>query len=276
MRIVQSEYAHCAVRMCALCSQSMHCAVRMCALCSQNVRIVQSECARRQSECVRSEYAWCAGTSECDSGQSCFWFSQVAFPQYQFICSPSMLVCPNAAAWLSWLLLLLIRCTILAASLTPWLSYPSLHCPRCCPHSLACQGTSIGCMNATGNGTRMPNLDHCPDERPAGFNPLTMKGAFESNPTGMHHSCSNTHLDSSLFSAYPTKSKSARDRNVNTEKGRDREIEREWEIETQTQTQSLHVCRVWRTSPKHEDTFTSGSFVLDFRDAHRLHFCLSA
>lgn len=55
------------------------------------------------------------GTSECDSGQSCFWFSQ---------------------------------------------------------------GTSIGCMNATGNGTRIPNLDHCPDERSVGFNPLTMEGAL--------------------------------------------------------------------------------------------------
>jgi len=42
------------------------------------------------------------GTSECNSGQSCFWFSQ---------------------------------------------------------------GCSIGCSNCTGNGTRMPNLDHCPHER---------------------------------------------------------------------------------------------------------------
>jgi len=55
------------------------------------------------------------GTSECDSAQSCFWFSQ---------------------------------------------------------------GTSIGCSNATGNGTRIPNLDHCPQERPAGFDPLLMEGAL--------------------------------------------------------------------------------------------------
>jgi len=58
------------------------------------------------------------GTSECKSGQSCFWFSQ---------------------------------------------------------------GTSIGCSNATGNGTRIPNLDHCPEERPEGFVPsdlLKMPGAL--------------------------------------------------------------------------------------------------
>ena len=40
------------------------------------------------------------------------------------------------------------------------------------------QGSSVGCRAATGNGTRMPNLDHCPDERPAGFDPLAMEGAL--------------------------------------------------------------------------------------------------
>jgi len=54
-------------------------------------------------------------TSECSSGQSCFWFSQ---------------------------------------------------------------GCSVGCDACTGNGTRMPNLDHCPANRSAGFDPLTMPGAL--------------------------------------------------------------------------------------------------
>ena len=29
---------------------------------------------------------------------------------------------------------------------------------------------------ATGNGTRLPNLDHCPDEREPGFDPLKIDG----------------------------------------------------------------------------------------------------
>ena len=45
------------------------------------------------------------------------------------------------------------------------------------------QGVSIGCSKADGNGTRLPNLDHCPDERASGFNPLTMDGAL--NPKYM-------------------------------------------------------------------------------------------
>ena len=40
------------------------------------------------------------------------------------------------------------------------------------------QGVSIGCSKADGNGTRLPNLDHCPHERPAGFDPLKMEGAL--------------------------------------------------------------------------------------------------
>ena len=55
------------------------------------------------------------GTSECSSGQSCFWFSQ---------------------------------------------------------------GCSVGCSKCTGNGTRMPNLDHCPEERSAGYDPLKAEGAL--------------------------------------------------------------------------------------------------
>jgi hypothetical protein len=38
---------------------------------------------------------------------------------------------------------------------------------------------SIGCKAADGNGTRLPNLDHCADERPAGFDPLKMPGALD-------------------------------------------------------------------------------------------------
>jgi hypothetical protein len=41
------------------------------------------------------------------------------------------------------------------------------------------QGSSIGCAKATGNGTRLPNLDHCPEERAAGFDPLKMVGALD-------------------------------------------------------------------------------------------------
>jgi len=40
------------------------------------------------------------------------------------------------------------------------------------------QGVSIGCEKADGNGTRIPNLDHCPDERAADFDPLKMDGAL--------------------------------------------------------------------------------------------------
>jgi len=40
------------------------------------------------------------------------------------------------------------------------------------------QGVSVGCSRADGNGTRIPNLDHCPAERAAGFDPLTMEGAL--------------------------------------------------------------------------------------------------
>lgn len=40
------------------------------------------------------------------------------------------------------------------------------------------QGVSVGCSKADGNGTRLPNLDHCAGERAAGFNPLTMEGAL--------------------------------------------------------------------------------------------------
>ena len=52
-----------------------------------------------------------------------------------------------------------------------------------CNNGQACfwfsQGVSVGCKHADGNGTRIPNLDHCPTERAAGFNPLTMKGALD-------------------------------------------------------------------------------------------------
>lgn len=41
------------------------------------------------------------------------------------------------------------------------------------------QGASVGCKSADGNGTRIPNLDHCPLERAASFNPLTMAGALD-------------------------------------------------------------------------------------------------
>lgn len=40
------------------------------------------------------------------------------------------------------------------------------------------QGASVGCTSADGNGTRLPNLDHCPSERAAGFDPLRMTGAL--------------------------------------------------------------------------------------------------
>ena len=40
------------------------------------------------------------------------------------------------------------------------------------------QGVSVGCTRADGNGTRFPNLDHCAEERPPAFNPLTMEGAL--------------------------------------------------------------------------------------------------
>ena len=41
------------------------------------------------------------------------------------------------------------------------------------------QGVSVGCKAADGNGTRLPNLDHCADERAAGFEPLKMPGALD-------------------------------------------------------------------------------------------------
>ena len=41
------------------------------------------------------------------------------------------------------------------------------------------QGVSIGCSAATGNGTRLPNLDHCPSEREPGFDPLKIDGALD-------------------------------------------------------------------------------------------------
>ena len=44
------------------------------------------------------------------------------------------------------------------------------------------QGVSIGCSAADGNGTRLPNLDHCAHERPADFDPkslLKMDGALD-------------------------------------------------------------------------------------------------
>ena len=40
------------------------------------------------------------------------------------------------------------------------------------------QGVSVGCKKADGNGTRIPNLDHCPEERAPGFDPLKMDGAL--------------------------------------------------------------------------------------------------
>ena len=39
-------------------------------------------------------------------------------------------------------------------------------------------GCSVGCSKCTGNGTRMPNLDHCPEERSAGYDPLKAEGAL--------------------------------------------------------------------------------------------------
>eukprot|EP01046_Picozoa_sp_COSAG06_P055831 COSAG06_NODE_10378_length_1692_cov_1.936598_1_plen_72_part_10 len=42
---------------------------------------------------------------------------------------------------------------------------------------------SVGCKRADGNGTRLPNLDHCADERAPGFDPLKMEGAL--NPKYM-------------------------------------------------------------------------------------------
>ena len=55
--------------------------------------------------------------------------------------------------------------------------------PQVCSAGQACfwfsQGTSIGCKSATGNGTRLPNLDHCPDERQSSFDPLKMEGALD-------------------------------------------------------------------------------------------------
>jgi len=51
-----------------------------------------------------------------------------------------------------------------------------------CNNGQACfwftQGSSVGCATADGNGTRLPNLDHCPSERPASFDPTTMSGAL--------------------------------------------------------------------------------------------------
>ena len=41
------------------------------------------------------------------------------------------------------------------------------------------QGCSVGCSKCTGNGTRMPNIDHCPEERAADFDPLKMAGALD-------------------------------------------------------------------------------------------------
>jgi hypothetical protein len=41
------------------------------------------------------------------------------------------------------------------------------------------QGVSVGCKSADGNGTRLPNLDHCPHERASGFDPLKMEGALD-------------------------------------------------------------------------------------------------
>merc|ERR1719408_845503 len=41
------------------------------------------------------------------------------------------------------------------------------------------QGVSIGCKTADGNGTRLPNLDHCAAERAADFDPLKMAGALD-------------------------------------------------------------------------------------------------
>lgn len=40
------------------------------------------------------------------------------------------------------------------------------------------QGSSIGCLTADGNGTRLPNLDHCPGERAPDFDPLKIEGAL--------------------------------------------------------------------------------------------------
>jgi hypothetical protein len=46
------------------------------------------------------------------------------------------------------------------------------------PRSWFSQGCSIFCSKCTGNGTRIPNLDHCPEERAAGFDPLKLAGAL--------------------------------------------------------------------------------------------------
>ena len=40
------------------------------------------------------------------------------------------------------------------------------------------EGCTIGCKACDGNGTRIPNIDHCPDERPPGFEALHMPGAL--------------------------------------------------------------------------------------------------
>ena len=40
------------------------------------------------------------------------------------------------------------------------------------------EGCTVGCKACDGNGTHIPNIDHCPDERPAGFEPLHMPGAL--------------------------------------------------------------------------------------------------
>ena len=57
-----------------------------------------------------------------------------------------------------------------------------LHEPACVHPLRRCarntEGCTIGCKACDGNGTRIPNIDHCPDERPDGFEPLHMPGAL--------------------------------------------------------------------------------------------------
>ena len=59
-----------------------------------------------------------------------------------------------------------------------FLSWCALLLPSYDDKRMYAEGCTIGCKACDGNGTRIPNIDHCPDERPAGFEPLHMPGAL--------------------------------------------------------------------------------------------------